>query len=179
MIKKDSKTRTIIIFAVALFLIIICFESSRLKTRAYNKAVHSDTFSGSTLFDSDPEVGDVSVSAVARSSTWGKIFDFDNQGLTENNYQAYTSTKDMVEQLAILKRMLIGNILSFAKGIGLHLEDELKVQMIDSEERRPVMYKNQKMMAFNVEFTSNLRLPQYIGLGKGVSVGYGVAREMK
>ena len=99
--------------------------------------------------------------------------------LNKENYQAYTSTKDMVEQLAILKRMLIGNILSFAKGIGLHLEDELKVQMIDSEERRPVMYKNQKMMAFNVEFTSNLRLPQYIGLGKGVSVGYGVAREIK
>ena len=111
MIKKDSKTRTIIIFAVALFLIIICFESSRLKTRAYNKAVHSDTFSGSTLFDSDPEVGDVSVSAVARSSTWGKIFDFDNQGLTENNYQAYTydfsvsnNTKDAVSTFSFVLR---------------------------------------------------------------------------
>lgn len=111
MIKKDSKTRTIIIFAVALFLIFICFESSRLKTRAYNKAVHSDTFSGSTLFDSDPEVGDVSVSAVARSSTWGKIFDFDNQGLTENNYQAYTydfsvsnNTKDAVSTFSFVLR---------------------------------------------------------------------------
>ena len=33
---------------------------------------------------------DVSVSAVPRASTWGKIFDFNDVGLTENNYQAYT-----------------------------------------------------------------------------------------
>ncbi|MBQ9604678.1 MAG: HD domain-containing protein, partial [Firmicutes bacterium] len=32
----------------------------------------------------------VSVKAIPRGSTWGKIFDFENEGLTENNYQAYT-----------------------------------------------------------------------------------------
>ena len=99
--------------------------------------------------------------------------------LNKENYIAYTSTKDLIEQLEILKKMLIGNILSFAKGIGLHLENELKIQILSSKECKPVVYKGQKMMVFNVEFTSNLRLPQYIGLGKGVRIGYGTIREMK
>ncbi|MBQ9429905.1 MAG: HD-GYP domain-containing protein [Clostridia bacterium] len=30
------------------------------------------------------------MAAVPRSSTWGKIFDHENEGITENNYQAYT-----------------------------------------------------------------------------------------
>lgn len=32
----------------------------------------------------------MSVHALARSSTWTKVFDLNNEGLTEHNYQAYT-----------------------------------------------------------------------------------------
>ena len=85
MIKKDSRTRTVIIFLITLLLVVVCFELSRYRTRAFNKAIHNETFSGATLFGSEAGQGDVSVSAVARSSTWGKIFDFENLGLTENN----------------------------------------------------------------------------------------------
>lgn len=109
MITNDSRKRTVIVFAVTLLLIVLCFGLSRFKTRTYNKAVHEETFSGATLFDSDPDQGDVSVSAVARSSTWGKIFDFNNEGLTENNYQAYTydftvsnNTKDAVSDFSFV-----------------------------------------------------------------------------
>jgi hypothetical protein len=35
------------------------------------------------------------------------------------------------------------------------------------------------MMVFNAEFSVNLRLPQFIGLGKGASVGHGTIREVK
>ena len=109
MIKKSNVRKTFVIFAVTLLLIAACFGIGVLKTRAYNRSVHSATFFGNTLFDSDPALDDVSVSAVARSSTWGKIFDFDNQGLTENNYQAYTydftvsnNTKDQVSDFSFV-----------------------------------------------------------------------------
>ncbi len=70
----------------------------------YNSREHQETFTGPELFTPEPLKGtDVSVAAVPRSSTWGKIFDFENEGLTENNYQAYTydftianNTKDEV-----------------------------------------------------------------------------------
>ncbi len=99
--------------------------------------------------------------------------------LNKDNYSLYVNTKDMIGRLEILKRMLIGNILSFAKGIGVHLESELHVQILSSKECKPTTYKGQKMMTFDIEFTSNLRLPQFIGLGKGASTGHGMIRELK
>lgn len=99
--------------------------------------------------------------------------------LNKENYEAYSRTNDIAERLTLLKRMLTGNILSFAKGIGLHLESELQVSIHDVKQPRTVIFKRQKMLAFNAEFSVNLRLPQLIGLGKGVSVGFGAVREIR
>lgn len=98
--------------------------------------------------------------------------------LNRENYETYSRTDDLAERLMLLKRMLTGNILSFAKGIGLHLESELQTNITNVKEARPVVFKRQKMLTFNAEFTLNLRLPQFIGLGKGVSVGFGMIREI-
>lgn len=99
--------------------------------------------------------------------------------LNKENYEAYAKTEDLADRLQLLKRMLTGNILSFAKGIGLHLESELKVTLHEAKATKPVFFKRQKMMTFNADFSINLRLPQFIGLGKGVSVGFGTIREVK
>ncbi len=102
--KRDTK-RTIIIFVIVLALATACFAASVIKTNAYNSARHKEVFAGAELFSpADTGSKDVYVAAVPRSSTWGKIFDFNNEGLTENNYQAYTydftvsnNTKDQVK----------------------------------------------------------------------------------
>jgi len=88
---KYSK-KAIIIFLAVLIIIAAVFAASVLKTNAYNRKSHSASFAGQELFsDGGEKTGlDVFASASARSSTWGKIFDFDNEGITENNYQAYT-----------------------------------------------------------------------------------------
>lgn len=78
-------------FAVAMLIVLAVFAAGAIRTEAYNNADHSDTFAGEGLFASEVSKSKrVTVSAVPRSSTWGKIFDFNNEGLTENNYQAYT-----------------------------------------------------------------------------------------
>ncbi|MBQ7670402.1 MAG: HD-GYP domain-containing protein [Clostridia bacterium] len=86
-----SKKANIIFFAI-LLVIAAVFVASILKTNAYNRKSHSAVFAAQELFseDGDKTNLDVFVSAGARSSTWGKIFDFNDEGLTENNYQAYT-----------------------------------------------------------------------------------------
>ena len=102
--KDENRKRATVIFAAALVIAAACLLVGMLKTSAYNNAKHRETFSGPGLFAQEDAKGtDVSVVAVARSSTWGKIFDFHNEGLTENNYQAYTydftvsnNTKDEV-----------------------------------------------------------------------------------
>lgn len=96
------------------------------------------------------------------------------------NYQEYQALEGIVEQCAFLEKKLIGNILSFAKGMGIHFEKEVTCKIIEKEDPYIVVYKGVKMMAFNLVFKTNVSIPDYIGLGKGVSIGNGVlVRETK
>ena len=89
--KSESRKKGLLVFAVILIVIAVLFVLSVLKTNAYNRMKHYATFAGAALFSPDaPQEQPVTVTAAARSSTWGKIFDFNDEGLTENNFQAYT-----------------------------------------------------------------------------------------
>ena len=73
---KKVKKATLI-FGIAFVYIIAVLGLSVLKIRAYNSTRHHKVFSGATLFNvADTGKDEVSVNAVARSSTWNKIFDF-------------------------------------------------------------------------------------------------------
>ena len=69
-------------------------------------------------------------------------------------------------------------MLSMGKGLGIHFDSEISCKITDIENTTLLRYKNVKMMAFDVEFKTNVSLPDYIGLGKGASTGFGmVARK--
>ena len=78
------------IFIVTLILIVTLFTASIIKTNMYNKKRHQETYAGSSLFTSEEVNNEVNVRLIPRNSTWEKIFDLNNEGLTESNYQAYT-----------------------------------------------------------------------------------------
>ena len=93
MIKHENNKRSLIIFAVTLAIVMAVMVISEVKTNAYNSIRHKDSFAGSALFISDDAQDKskaMSVSAAARGSTWTKVFDLNDEGLTEHNYQAYT-----------------------------------------------------------------------------------------
>ena len=96
--------------------------------------------------------------------------------LNSKNYVQYQNTESIVGRITILEDVLIGNILSFLKGIGIHLNnnEQIKLHITDIIAQRNVVYKKVKLMAFDIEFKANISLPQYIGLGKSASVGCGV-----
>ena len=101
---NENRRRTVIWFAVTLAIALACLAAGVIRTAEYNKTVHTAAFSGPGLFNTaGAPKGKVSVAAVPRSSTWSKVFDVNNEGITENNYQAYTydftvtnDTKDQV-----------------------------------------------------------------------------------
>ncbi len=101
---SENRSRTFFWYAVTLAIALACLAAGIIKTAEYNKAVHQKTISGSSLFTTEQgPKGTVSVAAVPRGSTWSKAFDVNNEGITENNYQAYTydftvtnDTKDQV-----------------------------------------------------------------------------------
>jgi hypothetical protein len=99
--------------------------------------------------------------------------------LNQENHAKYMATADELSRLALLESILKGNILSFAKGIGWDIDREISLRIDTIEKVRPVTFKEQKVLAFDVTFRTNVFLPDYLGLGKGVSLGFGTVRQMK
>jgi hypothetical protein len=61
------------------------------KTWMFNQAEYEATFAGPELLtENGAPSRDMHGFAGPRSSTWSKAFDFNNEGITEHNYQAYT-----------------------------------------------------------------------------------------
>lgn len=94
----------------------------------------------------------------------------------EENYRVYQAMEGLADRYIFLEKMLVGNILSFAKGMGIYFKDRITCKILEIEEPYWVIYKGVRMMAFNICFKSNLSLPDNIGLGKGVSLGNGLLR---
>lgn len=89
-------------------------------------------------------------------------------------YQTYNSLNGLIEKIQLLEHILVGNILSFAKGVGANIDDELRVKMTDLSSPYRVRHKGVQLMSFDAEFETNMFLPDHIGLGSNVSVGFGV-----
>jgi len=83
-------------FGIVLVLALACLGLSVAQMNAYNSEKHHETLTGAALFaeagslPQGAESKGVSVAAVPRSSTWAKVFDFNNEGITEQTHQAYT-----------------------------------------------------------------------------------------
>ena len=69
--------------------------------------------------------------------------------------------------------MLTGNILSFAKGMDVYFDKEVKCTIQQIRENSPRSYKGVDLLGFSAAFTSNVCLPQWIGLGKSASQNHG------
>jgi hypothetical protein len=115
-------------------------------------------------------------------NVWDKMFSYNIKNwiaLNTENYQKYQKLEGIVEQTRFLEKKLTGNILSFAKGIEWTVDKPIKLNITKLIDTRPVNLKKQKMMGFNLDFKCNVFLPNYIGLGKSISLGYGNVREIK
>lgn len=94
--------------------------------------------------------------------------------LNQKNHKLYFSLNSEIEKLEFLEKIIIGNLLSFAKGIGWLLTEIIKVRVHKINTVKKVTIKNHPMLAFDSTFSCNLKLPNYIGIGKNVSLGYGL-----
>lgn len=99
--------------------------------------------------------------------------------LNSKNYQIYKNIEGIVERIAFLENILKGNLLSMLKGLNIHLEQELLIKITEISDPYLLYYKGIKLMAFNVDFNSNLTIPDNIGIGKNASIGFGIIHHQK
>lgn len=62
--------------------------------------------------------------------------------LNKINYEKYIQTDDIIEKYQILENVLVGNILSFAKGMGIYFNNKIKVTILQVDE--PKVYRFNK-----------------------------------
>ncbi len=94
--------------------------------------------------------------------------------LNTENFIAYKKLVNLSDKIAFLERILTANILSFAKGVGITISSEITTRITSIDRQQLLVYKGVRMTAFDIEFVSNVTVPDFIGLGKGVSLGFGM-----
>jgi len=99
--------------------------------------------------------------------------------LNSANYAAYMAMDSMSDRIALLERILTGNILSFAKGLGIHFDRQMSCRIQEIFPPRTTRVKGTKVMMFDLIFKSNVSLPHLVGLGKHASIGYGIVTTIK
>src|SRR5690606_26421533 len=116
-----------------------------------------------------------------RMNVWDKQFRYSIHNwlaLNAANFRKYQETEGLSEKLAFLEKLLTGNILSFAKGIGWFIENSVSLKILALNNPSTIRYKGVPLLAFDLEFSSNVFLPKYLGLEKIASHGFGVVRSI-
>ena len=99
--------------------------------------------------------------------------------LNEQNYNKFKKIKTVSDRKTFIEKILIGNILSFAKGINWTIDEPIKVSIKFLANHRLFNFKNSKMTGFDLNFSTNVLLPDNIGLGKSVSRGFGMIKKVE
>ena len=95
--------------------------------------------------------------------------------LNQKNYQRFArGNKESNNEL--LKSILIGNILSLAKSLGYKIENRIYAKLRLTSSR--VNFKNKSMITFVGSFVVNFHIPDYLGLAKSVSRGFGTVKRL-
>lgn len=98
--------------------------------------------------------------------------------LNQENYIKYQRLTSLAQKYAFLESILMSNILSFAEGVRWYIPQQVKLAITEQlGEPQYLNYKRTKRLTFNFHFECNIQLPDFIGLGKGISSGFGVVKK--
>jgi len=126
----------------------------------------------------DFEIEDVRLRYV-NIQTWDTDFVYNvlhYLALNQEHYIEYKKLNGMVDKVVYLQDVLAKHLKLFANELKAHLPYPITCKLINILEEKFIEYKEVFHLAFTLEFTSNLYLPDLVGLGKGVSVGFGKVR---
>jgi hypothetical protein len=98
--------------------------------------------------------------------------------LNQPNHALYKSYSDE-RRADQLRGIATTNILAFFSAFGLRLPPEARVMLALQDVRETTTnFKNTRMQAFKGQFVSNALLPDFVGLGKSASRGYGTIKKI-
>jgi hypothetical protein len=95
--------------------------------------------------------------------------------LNQQNHQRFDAARDDDERRRLLETIAVGNFLTAATAVGviLPLSPRVKVE-IHHWSSRPIHVRDQSMLSFRGNFSTNLVWNPWVGIGKMVSKGFGL-----
>ena len=94
--------------------------------------------------------------------------------LNEGNYLRYREMYAEEQRRSLLNRVLVGNLLSLCKSVGLTVEDRLSVQVYIEKTEQIEIKQGVPLAGVRGTFRVNFRLPELWGIGKQSARGFGV-----
>jgi len=98
--------------------------------------------------------------------------------LNEKNYDRYQRLGGWAKKKELLEKILIGNIISMSKSLGYTVPEPIKVS-INYMKEVPTSLKATPMLGFLGTFSVNFEIPDYWGIGKSVSRGFGTIKKVE
>jgi len=99
--------------------------------------------------------------------------------LNQQNYREYKKIVCYKNKIEFLENILKANILSFAKTIEWTIDKTIELNITNISKEYSIEFKNNKLLSFDLSFISNTFIPNYIGLGKNPSLGFGIIKQQK
>jgi hypothetical protein len=97
--------------------------------------------------------------------------------LSQKNYALFYLAKNQNDRIDLLNRILIGNILSIGKSVNYRFQDSIQADIKVSWNKGCL--KNVSVIFFSGSFKINVLIPEYLGVGKSVSRGFGTVMREK
>ena len=97
--------------------------------------------------------------------------------LSQENYARYSEASQEGRK-DLLRRILVGNLLSASKGLGYVAREHIRLDLGRMQDEICLL-KGTKVTGFRGEFTTCFAIPDLMGLGKSVSRGYGTVTRLK
>jgi hypothetical protein len=98
--------------------------------------------------------------------------------LNEKNYEKYQMLGSWGKKKELLEKILIGNIISMSKSLGYTVPAPIEANIHHLKEVKTSL-KGTPMLGFLGNFSVNFEIPDYWGIGKSVSRGFGTLIRMK
>jgi len=96
--------------------------------------------------------------------------------LNQENYRKFYTLKGKEERDEFVRKILIGNLISMSKSLGYEVPAPIKCDTnLHFQKDR---LKNTSVMTFAGRFHVNFLIPDYLGIGKSVSRGFGAVKQI-
>ena len=98
--------------------------------------------------------------------------------LNQENFQIYQAKETIVDKYAFLQELLAKHLMIFAEAMDAAMIHPLQVKITRIESEKYIEYKGVFHLTFNLDFKTNLSIPLDVGIGKGVSIGFGIVKRL-